>query len=541
VRPLLPSEPGCFVIVTSRVMLSTLDNATHTKLDVLTDAESTALMSKFDRRAGSTREQEHVNAIVRLCGRLPLAIRVAGARLAASPEWTLETFAEHLKSAHSRLDVLQQEDLDVRASIMVSHRALGSDAADLLSFIGLLDCSDIGLPVAAALADAAVDRVRVLLDRLMEEQLIRTPTPDRYGMHDLIRLYVREEAALDDPTDHPAFLRALDYYTSTAAEAAAILFPGNPRLPVHEPRLRVPTELSDEDDARAWIESELSNIISLARQVAQSGALAAAALMIKLATALLYPLYDMLCRWADLYELQRLAVGIAVRSDDRAGEAYTREGLACSLLELRRLDEAVVEARLALGLYRTLGDAAGEAGALLILSAIYRYQGEFTAAAKCLQQGAEVCRRSDYPRLEANLLDNLGSVYQQLGRFDEAIARHQQGLQIRRDQEIRLGVAASLENLGWAYLRAGRPELAIAAFEEGYEIAGQIRHTYKQASILWGLGTAHRRLGRPSRARQAWQEAVRIFRELNTMDAQEAARLLGQDEPELPKTLEGRV
>jgi len=541
VRPILPSEPECFVIVTSRTMLSTLDNAVHTKLDVLTDEESAALMGRFDGRTASPSEREHVTAIVRLCGRLPLAIRVAAARLAASPQWTLKTFAEHLRSEHSRLDVLQQEDLDVRASIMVSHRALQTPHAELLSFIGLLDCSDIPLPVAAALADQTLEGARALLTRLLHEQLIREPTAGRYGMHDLIRLYVREEAALDEPTDHLAFLRALDHYTATAATAAAILFPGNPRLPTHDPQERVLIKLSNEDDARAWIDSELANIVSLARQVAQSGGRAAIALVIKLATALLYPLYDMLCRWADLYELQRLAVGMAVRSGDRAGEAYTREGLACGLLELGRLDEATVEARLALGLYRAAGDTAGEAGALLVLSAIHRCRDEFTAAAECLLQGAEVCRAGGYPRFEANMLDNLGSVFQQLDRFPEAISYHREGLRIRREQETRLGIAASLENLGWAYVRAGEPERAIGVFEEGYEIAGQIRHTYKQASILWGLATAHHRLGGHERAWQAWHEAVRIFRELNTMDDEEADRLMAQDEPELPSTLTGRV
>jgi len=541
VRPILPSEPECFVIVTSRTMLSTLDNAVHTKLDVLTDEESTALIGRFDNRAARPDEREHVTAIVRLCGRLPLAIRVAAARLAASPQWTLKSFAEHLRSEHSRLDVLQQEDLDVRASIMVSHRALETRHAELLTFIGLLDCSDIGLPVAAALAGLPLDQARALLRRLVDEQLIREPTVDRYGMHDLIRLYVREEAALDEPTDHPAFLRALDHYTATATTAAAILFPGNPRVPTHEPAERVPLKMSNEDDARAWIDSELANIVSLARQVAQSGGTAATALTIKLATALLYPVYDMLCRWADLYELQRLAVGMAVRSGDRAGEAYTREGLACGLLELGRLDEASVEARLALGLYRAAGDSAGEAGALLILSSIHRCQGKFAAAAECLHQGAQVCRDAGYPRFEANMLDNLGSVFQQLGRFSEAISYHEEGLRIRRAQETRLGIAASLENLGWAYVRAGQPERAIGVFDEGYEIAGQIRHTYKQASILWGLATAHHRLGREQKARQAWREAVRILRELNTMDDDEANRLLAQEEPELPTTLQGRV
>ena len=139
------------------------------------------------------------------------------------------------------------------------------------------------------------------------------------------------------------------------------------------------------------------------------------------------------------------------------------------------------------------------------------------------------------------MLDNLGSVYQQLDRFGEAIAYHEEGLRIRREQETRLGIAASLENLGWAYVRAGQPERAIGMFEEGYEIAGQIRHTYKQASILWGLATAHHRLGRQEKAWQAWREAVRIFRELHTMDAEEETRLLAQEEPELPSTLMGRV
>lgn len=145
IKPLLPSNPECLVIVTSRTVLSTIDNTTHLKLDMLSEDEAIALMGRFDSRAANDGTSSH---IVRRCGYLPLAIRIAGARIASRPEWTLKDLKDELDREHARLDVLQVDDLSVRASIKVSYDGLGSDP---LAKVGRLDFVDLTKPVLDSL------------------------------------------------------------------------------------------------------------------------------------------------------------------------------------------------------------------------------------------------------------------------------------------------------------------------------------------------------------------------------------------------------
>jgi DNA-binding SARP family transcriptional activator len=82
VRPLLPGEPHCGVLVTSRNRLAGLAGATLIELDVMTDEEARRL---FIRIVGTERVQDDGSSTRRIlgaCENLPLAIRIAGARLA---------------------------------------------------------------------------------------------------------------------------------------------------------------------------------------------------------------------------------------------------------------------------------------------------------------------------------------------------------------------------------------------------------------------------------------------------------------------------
>ncbi|WP_181958409.1 AfsR/SARP family transcriptional regulator, partial [Nonomuraea deserti] len=146
IRPLIPAGPGCRVLITTRDPLATLDNARHLHLGILDDADAAALLSRLAGPDRVRAEPQSAERIVRLCGGFPLALRIAGARLAARPDWTLSDLEVRLADATRRLDVLEYADLAVRASVAVSHDHLheeptGQDAAQLLPLLGLL-----GLP-----------------------------------------------------------------------------------------------------------------------------------------------------------------------------------------------------------------------------------------------------------------------------------------------------------------------------------------------------------------------------------------------------------
>jgi DNA-binding SARP family transcriptional activator len=201
VKPLLPASSGCGVLVTSRPALLGLDGASHVQLDVLAQREALELLGRLIGADRVAAEREAAVEVVGWCGGLPLALRIAGARLAARPTWPLRVLAGRLGDQRRRLDELELAEMSVRTSLQVSYRQLHTSAdpldrsaATAFGLLGLLDGTELGVPVAARLLElpeAAAERV---LERLVDAQLLQTPSPGRYRLHDLLRLYARELA-----------------------------------------------------------------------------------------------------------------------------------------------------------------------------------------------------------------------------------------------------------------------------------------------------------------------------------------------------------
>ncbi|WP_433260116.1 BTAD domain-containing putative transcriptional regulator [Actinosynnema sp. CS-041913] len=198
VRALLPGDGPATVIVTSRTPLAALDGAVRCRLDVLGEPESVALLAGV---AGARRVElapAAARLIVDRCGRLPLALRVAGGRLAARPDWPLATFADLLADDRTRLDRLVCEDLSVRARLDAGCAALGGAERRAFRLLGLLDAGTFGTATVAALLDTGEAAARDLLDTLVDAGLVASAGAD-HVLPDLVRLYAREQAERLDP------------------------------------------------------------------------------------------------------------------------------------------------------------------------------------------------------------------------------------------------------------------------------------------------------------------------------------------------------
>jgi hypothetical protein len=274
VAPLLPGVAGCGVLVTSRRVLASLDGAVHLHLDVLAPEEATALLGRIAGPARIAAEPEAAAEIARLCGYLPLALRIAAARLAARPAWPLGTFADRLGDEQGRLAELEVAERGVRASLAVSYQELRRDdpeAAGAFGLLGVLDGPDFGVPVVARLLDWSEPAARGLLERLVDTQLLETPSPGRYRMHDLVRLYARELAARrhPEPDRTAALTRALGFYTATTWGTLALLRPGDFRLTRIDERWSAGgAEFADDQWALRWLEAERDNLLAAVRQAA---------------------------------------------------------------------------------------------------------------------------------------------------------------------------------------------------------------------------------------------------------------------------------
>lgn len=196
VQPLLPGSAECAVIVTSRYGLHGVAGARVLALDVPDEAECLELLALIIGEARVAQERREAERIVRLCGGLPLALRCAGSRLAASPGLALRVYADRLADPATRLDELCVSNLDVRAALDASYRRLGLPERSLLRLLGLVRTPDVAPSQAAVLLGCEPAHAARLLARLADASLVRVrPGGDgevRYTLHELVRLFARE-------------------------------------------------------------------------------------------------------------------------------------------------------------------------------------------------------------------------------------------------------------------------------------------------------------------------------------------------------------
>lgn len=229
VRPVLPGSSTCAVLVTSRETLSSLEGASFIELKVMRETEALELLRRTIGAERVQLELEAASKITELCGRLPLAIRIAGGKLRDRQHWSLESYASRLEDERGRLERLQLRDLSVRASFALSYQDLASDDARLFRLLGLLTEPSFPAGIAAVLMECEPDTVFDTLERLIDLRLLEPAGEARYRFHDLMRLFAREKLQEEEPSDQlrAASSRAERWYLTASGvhfyQQAAIL------------------------------------------------------------------------------------------------------------------------------------------------------------------------------------------------------------------------------------------------------------------------------------------------------------------------------
>ncbi|GHA09498.1 hypothetical protein GCM10010372_06310 [Streptomyces tauricus] len=200
VRPLLPAAHGCAVIVTSLGVLATLNGAVHLHLSPLTPPASIEVLGLWAGPGRLAAERGAAETIAHHCGHLPLALRIAGARLAARPRWPVRELADRLADPAGRLAELSFADLDMHAALDAGHRELlargpASRAAALALPLLAAGQGELTVTEAAATTGAAVSATEVILEQLVDVQLLESRAPGRYRFHPLTRLFALRSAA----------------------------------------------------------------------------------------------------------------------------------------------------------------------------------------------------------------------------------------------------------------------------------------------------------------------------------------------------------
>ncbi|MET8525634.1 BTAD domain-containing putative transcriptional regulator [Micromonospora sp. NPDC005172] len=203
VLPLLPGTGGAGVLVTSRRRLTGLTGARSVHLDPLGVEDSVRLLASALGLPRLTADPAGSATLAGLCDNLPLALRIAAARLAARPHWTVAQLAGRLRHPSRRLDELSFGGLDVRTRLATSYAALAPAARLLFRSLGALPDADLPTPLTTWLPGAREADVEDALEELVDAQLVEVGVgPTRYRLSGLVRLYAAERLASDEPTGH---------------------------------------------------------------------------------------------------------------------------------------------------------------------------------------------------------------------------------------------------------------------------------------------------------------------------------------------------
>lgn len=521
VRPLLPAAPGCLVLVTSRRRLTTLDEARTLSLDLLPLADAVAL---FTRIAGprSTTERPAVERVVALCGRLPLAVRVAAARLRARPAWTAAHLADRLTDQHTRLGELDDGDRGVALAFTLSYQDLTGEQQRTFRLLGLHPGTDTDSYAAAALTGLPLARAGRVLEHLLDAHLLSQAVPGRYGFHDLMRAYAAHLAAAHDSDDtrRTALNGLYDHYLTTAAAAMDTLFPAGmfqrPRMP---PAGSPSPPVSGTPTARAWLDAERPNLVAACLHAADHGRPGHARRLS--ATLALY--LDFGGHFADALTVHAHVRRTAARCGDRPAEAYALINLGTSLEGLSRHAEAATYLHQGLHLCRAIGHRTGEARALNNLGYVYCRWGHYEQAVGHTRQGLAIFRETGNRLAQADALDTLGIVHLRQLRYEEATDHCREALRLYREVGDPLGEAMQIERLGAIHGRQGHHDEAVDHLRQALSLDREIGNRLGEADVLNELGLVHRQQNRFAAAADHHRRAVDLYRRIGNRAGESAA------------------
>jgi tetratricopeptide (TPR) repeat protein/transcriptional regulator with XRE-family HTH domain len=520
-RPLLPGSSSCAVLITSRIRLGGLEGAHRLELDMLTRDEALELLRRLAGRAPVDAEPKAAARITRLCDQLPLALRIAGARLATRPGRPLRQLADRLADERSRLDSLGHGTLDVRSSISLSYRGLGHLERRAFRRLAMLDAPDFAPWVAAALLDLAPGAAEEAVERLNDARLLDCSGTDesgqlRFRFHDLVRLYARERALADEARWEwgAALTRLLEVSRALAARAEQRLVASGPtsRAATLGPVLDAVCDQAPLDDAQAWFESEWQSLAGLAVQACAAGLHDLACdLAAALATSLEFRGYFDQCR--RLFET--LVVSVR-RTDNRRALAVLLRGVGDLHLIQHRYPDALACYEEARSCFREVGDRQGEAAVVYGTGYVRRLQGAYEEALACFEE-AFVLWSGPGPGLPAGdrslALNGIGWVHFDQGRCEAARSTFDDALSEARARGYPCGEARCLRSLGLVHQALGGLGEATAYLEQARQRFRELGDRASEVHAMLSLGDVYREQGRLEEARSVLTQCLCRYEE----------------------------
>ncbi|MEB8338063.1 AfsR/SARP family transcriptional regulator [Streptomyces endophyticus] len=515
VRPLLPGGPSCCVVVTSRNRLGdlvALDGAQSLPLDFLAPDEACALLSRAlgaDRIAG---EPHAADRLIDLCGGLPLALRVAAARLAGDPGLGLGDLADDM-SHGTRLEALELDgDINspLRRAFSVSYGVLAPPAQRLFRLLGLFPGAEFTASVAAALLDVPTSRARRLLGTLAAAHLIESATPGRYRFHDLLREYARECTRVEESAEEraAALTRVLLWYVhATRATAGTWFYPILPTaLDTGGSSDSMPSLPSTAEAAR-WLEEERANLLAAIHHAGHHGPYP---IVTHLLSSLLGYFWLHVPR-ATWQALAHTALDAAAAENDLHGQAVLHSILGITQWDRGRPDRAMEHCTRVREISNELGWPEVEAMATGVNGYVDWSTAHLNRAHEGLSAGLAITRDIENHYFEAFGLLGLGMTARDLGRLHEAADHLEQAL--RRNRNVTWwSDSLALQVLGPVYWELGRLTDGLAALAPKVTTGDNGGYRIGHAMMLDAAAKIHVELGNYDAALEATERALGMFR-----------------------------
>ncbi|MDG6107459.1 ATP-binding protein [Dactylosporangium aurantiacum] len=484
VRPLLPGAGRSAVLITSRHRLVSLDGVPPVSLEPLTDGDAARLFGRAAGLADTT--EDAVGQVLRQCGGLPLALRMAGARLRHRPGWTVAVLAERLRDTAGRFD----------AVFGMSLHQLDAGQRRMFRLLGVLPGADFDAGVAGALADVPGDRLGAVLEELVDAHLLQELSPGRFRMHDLIRQYAADLAAEEEPQAGAALRRVLHHYLERAvAHDRTLPSPHRPRPAPGDPA-----------QAMAWFDLEYVNLVACFDAAARLG-------VDEVVAELPQAMRVWFFRHRGTDDQIRMLEAAAAAAH-RLGRARERAALLADLgfahAAAGRLTEALTAYETAEGCDPDEDLAAGLA---LRIGLVRRDLGDLAAAQAQLRRAGDLFEKLGRPAGRSQALAFDGWVTLHLGRRAEAVELARASVALAGGTAGGPAQVTGLVTLGLA-LAPDDPAEALRTLHEALRLSQEHDLRHNQAWCHNALGTALRVTGSPEAALEHHRRALALLEPL---------------------------
>jgi DNA-binding SARP family transcriptional activator/tetratricopeptide (TPR) repeat protein len=511
--PLLPGAPTCAAIITTRKRFSGLEGVSQFEVEPLDEQSAIGLLARLTSPARMLEEREAARVLVGLCEGMPLALRIAAAKLVARPHWRIDQIVHRLQDEERRLDELRLDGASIRATMAISYASLDEDGRRLLRRLGLCGATDFsswtGAPLLDCRADVAAGKLEELVEARLVEVVVREDKSVRFYLHDLVRIYAVERLGNDESPATRVDLarRLLGCWLFLAAEAHRRVFDGVCGV-LHGTARHSPLPADTVDlllqDPLGWFRSEQTALIA-AIQLARETGLDELCWDLAATSATLFESGTHTDGWHNALES---ALDTVRSAGNKRGEA----AILCSLgtLELTgQPSESAVHFEKSLDLFAGLSDTHGRALALSGLAFVTRIGGKYGLALSHYEVALAGFKEAGDLMGAANVLKNMAQIHLDRQHDDVAEQLLSEALVLCRTLDARRVTAQVTCELAEIHLRRGQLKQAEESFKYALLTAREVGDITGQAYALVGLGNIRRRHGEFVQAESDLRAALR--------------------------------